>query len=134
MAAPLRFTRPTAQVRAVLMTSQRARYGMKICSGTPSRATQGREYLQTRNKAEIIPGTIGAAAAPVVAEPQIFPYEDLYQSLIDKKKVDQSYRYFRTIERLQDQFPYARCTHTGKRVNVWCSNDYVGTEALTSSQ
>lgn len=69
------------------------------------------------------------AAAP--AAPQTFPYEDLYQSLIDKKKADQSYRYFRTIERLQDQFPYARCTHTGKKVNVWCSNDYVRIEAFT---
>ncbi|KAF2717191.1 5-aminolevulinate synthase [Polychaeton citri CBS 116435] len=54
-----------------------------------------------------------------------FPYEDLYQSIIDKKKQDKSYRYFRSITRLQDEFPYGECSRTGKKVNVWCSNDYL---------
>ncbi|KAK6835349.1 hypothetical protein P875_00021986 [Aspergillus parasiticus SU-1] len=54
-----------------------------------------------------------------------FPYEELYQHVLDKKKKDQSYRYFRSITRLQDQFPLARCNRTGKKVDVWCSNDYL---------
>ncbi|PYH94191.1 5-aminolevulinate synthase [Aspergillus ellipticus CBS 707.79] len=56
---------------------------------------------------------------------KFFPYESLYQSVLDKKKKDESYRYFRSIARLQEQFPYARCSLTGKKVDVWCSNDYL---------
>ncbi|KAL4738191.1 5-aminolevulinate synthase [Aspergillus similis] len=59
------------------------------------------------------------------ARSAIFPYESAYHDLIDKKKKDQSYRYFRSISRLQDQFPLARCDRTGKTVDVWCSNDYL---------
>ncbi|KAI0420042.1 5-aminolevulinate synthase [Xylaria grammica] len=56
---------------------------------------------------------------------ETFPYEAVYQSLIDKKKVDKSYRYFRSITRIQNEFPFAICARTGKKVNVWCSNDYL---------
>ncbi|PLN76741.1 5-aminolevulinate synthase [Aspergillus taichungensis] len=54
-----------------------------------------------------------------------FPYENFYQQVIDQKKADQSYRYFRSITRLQDQFPKAQCHRTGKTVDVWCANDYL---------
>lgn len=65
--------------------------------------------------------------APPAAGHTAFAYEGLYQSIIDKKKVDKSYRYFRSITRLQNEFPFAKCSRTGKKVNVWCSNDYVRT-------
>ncbi|RWA08562.1 hypothetical protein EKO27_g6530 [Xylaria grammica] len=55
-----------------------------------------------------------------------FDYENFYQALLDRKKKDKSYRFFRSITRTQDDFPYARCPKTGKKVNVWCSNDYLG--------
>ncbi|KAI0434852.1 5-aminolevulinate synthase [Xylaria sp. FL1042] len=61
-----------------------------------------------------------------VIEHGSFDYENYYQSIIDEKKKDKSYRFFRSITRTQDEFPYARCPKTGKKVNVWCSNDYLG--------
>jgi hypothetical protein len=72
---------------------------------------------------------LGTVSNVVVSPPssrhKTFPYESLYQSLIDQKKGDKSYRYFRSITRLQDQFPFAQCAQTRKKVDVWCSNDYV---------
>ncbi|KAI1260329.1 5-aminolevulinate synthase [Xylariaceae sp. FL1019] len=62
---------------------------------------------------------------PSVASHNSFPYEDFYHSILSKKKADKSYRYFRSITRLQSEFPFAECSRTGKRVNVWCSNDYL---------
>ncbi|KAI0539889.1 5-aminolevulinate synthase [Xylaria digitata] len=68
----------------------------------------------------VLPGTVS------VTGHETFPYEAFYQSQIDKKKQDQSYRYFRSISRIQNEFPFAICARTGKKVNVWCSNDYLG--------
>jgi hypothetical protein len=70
---------------------------------------------------------LGTARDVVLSGATPFAYEDLYQSIIEKKKIDRSYRYFRSITRLQNEFPFAKCARTGKKVNVWCSNDYVGT-------
>ncbi|KAG8628403.1 hypothetical protein KVT40_004276 [Elsinoe batatas] len=63
-----------------------------------------------------------------------------YRSLIDGKKRDHSYRSFRSIKRIRDHFPFAHCSHTGKKVNVWCSNDYLAmgshkavTDAMTAA-
>ena len=79
-------------------------------------------------------GTVSnvAVSCPSPAH-KIFPYESLYQSLIDKKKEDKSYRYFRSITRLKDQFPFAQCSRTGKKLDVWCSNDYVCTRIAPKS-
>lgn len=40
------------------------------------------------------------------------------------KKQDKSYRYFRNINRVANEFPLAH-TPEGKIVTVWCSVDYV---------
>lgn len=44
-----------------------------------------------------------------------------------KKKKDHSYRIFKKVNRLADNFPSA-LEYTGeeKPVTVWCSNDYLG--------
>ncbi|EFR02787.1 5-aminolevulinate synthase [Nannizzia gypsea CBS 118893] len=73
-------------------------------------------------------GVVARAILPdpdLPAEPRTFAYEDFYQSIIEKKKEDKSYRYFRSISRLHNEFPFAQCATTGKKVNVWCSNDYL---------
>ena len=54
-----------------------------------------------------------------------FPYESFYHHILNQKKGNKSYRYFRSITRLQDNFPLAVFNQTGKKVDVWCSNDYV---------
>ncbi len=54
-----------------------------------------------------------------------FAYENFYESLLQRKKNDKSYRYFRNINRIAKDFPAAHSTDERKRVKVWCSNDYV---------
>ncbi|KAF9879506.1 hypothetical protein CkaCkLH20_03049 [Colletotrichum karsti] len=55
-----------------------------------------------------------------------FPYEDRYAEVIKTKKEDKSYRYFRNVNRLAHEFPLAHSTEEGKKINVWCTNDYLG--------
>lgn len=55
-----------------------------------------------------------------------FRYEDHYSSIINAKKEDKSYRYFRDINRNAKEFPLAHSGETENRVNAWCTNDYVG--------
>eukprot|EP00794_Sanderia_malayensis_P006225 gene6225-6941_t len=58
-----------------------------------------------------------------------FDYGSFFNSLILKKKADHSYRIFKNVNRLAQQFPYAAdfsLPHKPKKVSVWCSNDYLG--------
>jgi 5-aminolevulinate synthase len=57
---------------------------------------------------------------------ELFNYERFYGEELDKKRADNSYRYFNNINRMAQKFPLA---HTGKvtdQVEVWCANDYLG--------
>lgn len=55
-----------------------------------------------------------------------FNYESFYQTELDKKHKDKSYRYFNNINRLAKEFPAAHMGSTKEKVAVWCSNDYLG--------
>ena len=55
-----------------------------------------------------------------------FDYEAFYQSELDKKRKDKSYRYFNNINRLAKEFPRAHMASQEDKVTVWCSNDYLG--------
>ncbi|KAK5998043.1 5-aminolevulinic acid synthase [Cladobotryum mycophilum] len=55
-----------------------------------------------------------------------FPYDQHFQGLVDQKKSDQSYRYFRNINRLAREFPYAVTPDGNTKIDVWCSNDVLG--------
>ncbi|RKF55981.1 5-aminolevulinate synthase, mitochondrial [Erysiphe neolycopersici] len=55
-----------------------------------------------------------------------FNYEEFYQTELDKKHNDKSYRYFNNINRLAAEFPRAQVPGKSERVTVWCSNDYLG--------
>ncbi|RFU79982.1 5-aminolevulinate synthase, mitochondrial [Trichoderma arundinaceum] len=71
-------------------------------------------------------------ATPVAAAPSVFSsagkfsYEDFYQSELDKKRKDKSYRYFNNINRLAKEFPVAHMASKEDKVTVWCANDYLG--------
>ncbi|KAI9215882.1 pyridoxal phosphate-dependent transferase, partial [Blastocladiella britannica] len=54
-----------------------------------------------------------------------FDYDNFFATELDKKKRDQSYRYFNNINRLAQAYPTAH-TGTGDNVTVWCANDYLG--------
>ncbi|KAJ8086396.1 mitochondrial 5-aminolevulinate synthase [Marasmius tenuissimus] len=55
-----------------------------------------------------------------------FQYEQFYQTELDKKHQDKSYRYFNNINRLATKFPVAHTGDVKDEVQVWCSNDYLG--------
>ncbi|KAA8915366.1 hypothetical protein TRICI_002479 [Trichomonascus ciferrii] len=55
-----------------------------------------------------------------------FEYESLYQTELERKRRDKSYRFFNNINRLAQEFPRAHRGEEHDRVTVWCSNDYLG--------
>ncbi|XP_040889870.1 5-aminolevulinate synthase, nonspecific, mitochondrial isoform X1 [Toxotes jaculatrix] len=59
-----------------------------------------------------------------------FHYDDFFEKKIVEKKSDHTYRVFKTVNRLANEFPMAD-NFTGsleekREVSVWCSNDYLG--------
>jgi len=65
----------------------------------------------------------GAPPPPNAAR---FDYEGFYGNELDKKHKDKSYRYFNNINRLAQEFPRAHMSGRDEKVDVWCSNDYLG--------
>ncbi|XP_066990260.1 5-aminolevulinate synthase, erythroid-specific, mitochondrial isoform X5 [Macrobrachium rosenbergii] len=60
-------------------------------------------------------------------ESSVFPYNDFFQEQIARKKADHSYRVFKKVARMADEFPKAKEYSWGEReITVWCSNDYLG--------
>ncbi|XP_071527523.1 5-aminolevulinate synthase, non-specific, mitochondrial isoform X3 [Panulirus ornatus] len=60
-------------------------------------------------------------------ELSLFPYNEFFQEQIAQKKADYSYRVFKKVARMADQFPKAKEYSWGeKEITVWCSNDYLG--------
>ncbi|KAL2075038.1 hypothetical protein VTL71DRAFT_8818 [Oculimacula yallundae] len=55
-----------------------------------------------------------------------FDYEGFYNTELDKKHKDKSYRYFNNINRLAKEFPRAHMANKEDKVTVWCANDYLG--------
>ncbi|XP_076751191.1 5-aminolevulinate synthase [Xylocopa sonorina] len=56
-----------------------------------------------------------------------FPYEEFFHEQIMKKKKDHSYRVFKKVNRLAENFPAAMEYSWGEKpITVWCSNDYLG--------
>lgn len=49
-----------------------------------------------------------------------------FQQTIDQLKKENRYREFVDISRLCGEFPRAIHNKTGKKITVWCSNDYLG--------
>ncbi|XP_033341342.2 5-aminolevulinate synthase [Megalopta genalis] len=56
-----------------------------------------------------------------------FAYEKFFHEQIMKKKKDHSYRVFKKVNRLAQNFPSAmEYSREPKPITVWCSNDYLG--------
>jgi 5-aminolevulinate synthase len=49
-----------------------------------------------------------------------------FKQAITNLKSENRYREFLDISRLCGDFPYAIDNKSGKRITVWCSNDYLG--------
>ncbi|XP_063225685.1 5-aminolevulinate synthase, erythroid-specific, mitochondrial isoform X2 [Bacillus rossius redtenbacheri] len=57
----------------------------------------------------------------------MFSYERYFHEQIVRKKKDHSYRIFKKVNRLAQDFPTAHEYSWGKKqITVWCSNDYLG--------
>lgn len=59
-----------------------------------------------------------------------YDFESFFSQKIETKKADNTYRIFKKVNRLADNFPHAR-SYTdnlvdSEKVMVWCSNDYLG--------
>merc|ERR1719357_2250097 len=59
-----------------------------------------------------------------------FKYDKFFEEKIDSKKMDHTYRVFKTVNRRAAAFPmaddYSQSAHAKRDVSVWCSNDYLG--------
>ncbi len=53
-------------------------------------------------------------------------YQKLFQSVIDQLTAQNRYRDFLDISRVCGQFPWAVNNKNGRKIVVWCSNDYLG--------
>jgi 5-aminolevulinate synthase len=67
-------------------------------------------------------------------KPGVFDYDGLFGSKLQEKKEDNSYRVFKTVQRLAQDYPKAENYFTSadgqiremKEVTIWCANDYLG--------
>lgn len=53
-------------------------------------------------------------------------YNGFFENELNKKRIDNSYRFFNNINRLAKEFPKAHLQNEEDKVMVWCSNDYLG--------
>jgi len=56
---------------------------------------------------------------------QVFQYTNFMEDELNRKRADNSYRYFNNINRIAKDFPMAHQDNTNEKVTVWCSNDYL---------
>lgn len=56
---------------------------------------------------------------------EVFDYQGMFEEEINKKRRDNSYRFFNNINRLAKEFPKAHRAQEDDKVTVWCSNDYL---------
>ncbi|XP_071440100.1 5-aminolevulinate synthase, erythroid-specific, mitochondrial isoform X2 [Hetaerina americana] len=65
--------------------------------------------------------------SPQAKSDENFGYDEFFNEQISKKKKDHSYRVFKKVNRLANNFPAALEYSWGQQpITVWCSNDYLG--------
>ncbi|KAL6228754.1 hypothetical protein BDW75DRAFT_235676 [Aspergillus navahoensis] len=89
----------------------------------PSTATQRKLKPDSKDFDCKLSAKFSQSAAPPT---NVFDYVSFYSAHIESKKQDQSYRYFKNINRLAQSFPQAHRECPQSLVTVWCSNDYLG--------
>ncbi len=53
-------------------------------------------------------------------------YHNIFSESINQLKSESRYRRFVNLSRISGQFPYAYNRANGKKIIIWCSNDYLG--------
>ncbi|KAM3417638.1 5-aminolevulinate synthase [Cercospora zeina] len=95
---------------------------------SPRVRTEGPLYARQPGEQQTQQNTVADryARPPLPPQSERFDYDAFYQNELDKKHKDKSYRYFNNINRLAQEFPRAHMSARDERVDVWCSNDYLG--------
>lgn len=71
--------------------------------------------------------TIDPTATPSFNSKEVSTdYDGFFENQLNRKREDNSYRFFNNINRLAKEFPKAHLQNEEDKVMVWCSNDYLG--------
>ncbi|AGO10351.1 AaceriABL104Cp [[Ashbya] aceris (nom. inval.)] len=94
------------------------------------RAMAARGYVTASSPAGAAAADVGEArpVAPVMergTQERTFDYDGLFDTELQKKRLDSSYRFFNNINRLAKEYPMAHRLDEEDKVTVWCSNDYL---------
>lgn len=91
----------------------------------------GNVFAQATGVRQLVtmPLAVQGPAPSIEAFQSHFDYDRFFLDEIEKKKMDNTYRIFKRVNRLAETFPHAKDysdSLAGKDVSVWCSNDYLG--------
>ncbi|KAH6671577.1 5-aminolevulinate synthase [Plectosphaerella plurivora] len=118
-------------IRAMSGHAKSGKAGIHTTTSQKAQTVEGnfvgaRDSLKFHPGMSAVPKPAAAAAAVSDASQAKFNYETFYNTELDKKHKDKSYRYFNNINRLAKEFPRAHMADKQERVTVWCANDYLG--------
>ncbi|XP_062522894.1 5-aminolevulinate synthase, erythroid-specific, mitochondrial-like isoform X2 [Corticium candelabrum] len=94
------------------------------------------ETVQDKEKVTVAQMEEKRANSPVDWQKNVgvFDYNGLFAAKLDEKRKDNSYRVFKTVQRLAQNYPKAENYYTSEdgktremqEVTIWCANDYLG--------
>lgn len=67
-----------------------------------------------------------SVSATGASQENAFDFGGHFDTELNRKRLDKSYRFFNNINRLAQDFPMAHRAHESDKVTVWCLNDYLG--------
>ncbi|XP_075882213.1 5-aminolevulinate synthase, non-specific, mitochondrial-like [Nelusetta ayraudi] len=88
------------------------------------------EQASTGAKPEMSPHKVSHLLKDNLCDAVTFQYDKFFERKIADKKMDHTYRVFKTVNRSARSFPMADShsdyAQASREVSVWCSNDYLG--------
>ncbi|XP_074060042.1 5-aminolevulinate synthase, erythroid-specific, mitochondrial isoform X2 [Macrotis lagotis] len=128
---------PVMVARGLVTSSLRSKEAKVQACGASSLATNHCPFMGT--ELQDVKSKIVLKAGPEIQEDVktfkagrgTFGYDAFFNSKIEEKKRDHTYRVFKTVNRRADAYPLAQDFSEGeglatKEVSIWCSNDYLG--------
>ncbi|EEB08791.1 5-aminolevulinate synthase [Schizosaccharomyces japonicus yFS275] len=90
-----------------------------------SNSTQDAQKLKNSSSGTTFSLKQNSSRLPANSNEDAFDYEGFYEDTLERKKKDNSYRYFNNINRLSKIDPMAHLENPENLVEIWCSNDYL---------
>ncbi|KAI9729981.1 MAG: mitochondrial 5-aminolevulinate synthase [Cirrosporium novae-zelandiae] len=100
--------------------------GANVATGVSGKPHQAPLPRVTQTTACSRDQNLGVGPKPAAPATTKYDYDGFYNNELDKKHKDRSYRYFNNINRMAKEFPRAHMATMEEKVDVWCSNDYLG--------